>query len=98
MLSDLDVAFDLKRRIDGDNELPRGERGVCEKGQSQWPQILDFGLRRGVTTNLAEAGVLEQTAMEFTGNKDIATHRAYRQLTLTNLKNAAKKLEEQTAK
>jgi len=47
---------------------------------------------------LPEAGVLEQTAMEFTGNKDIATHRAYRQLTLTNLKNAAKKLEEQTAK
>jgi hypothetical protein len=42
--------------------------------------------------------VLEQTAMEFTGHKDIATHRAYRQLTLTNLKNAAKKLEEQTAK
>ena len=59
---------------------------------------LFHGLRRGVTTNLAEAHVDEKTAMEFTGHKDIATHRAYRQLMLTNLKNAAKKLEEQTAK
>jgi integrase len=53
---------------------------------------LFHGLRRGVTTNLAEAGVPEQTAMAFTGHKDIATHRRYRQLMQTNLVNAAKAL------
>jgi len=58
---------------------------------------LFHGLRRGVTTN-AEAGVPEQTAMAFTGHKDIATHRRYRQLMQTNLVNAAKALQSHMTK
>jgi len=53
---------------------------------------LFHGLRRGVTTGLAEAGVPEQIAMAFTGHKDIATHRNYRQLLQNSLRDAAARL------
>jgi len=55
---------------------------------------LFHGLRRGVVTDLAEAGVPEQVAMAFTGHRDTTTHRRYRQLMLTNLHNASKALSE----
>ena len=51
------------------------------------------GLRRGVVTNLAEAGVPEQTAMAYTGHRDTATHRKYRQLMQSNLLQAAQALQ-----
>jgi integrase len=59
---------------------------------------LFHGLRRGVTTGLAEAGVPEQIAMAFTGHKDIATHRNYRQLLQNSLRDAAVALGTQLGK
>jgi integrase len=59
---------------------------------------LFHGLRRGVTTGLAEAGVPEQIAMAFTGHKDIATHRNYRQLLQNSLYDAAAALGTQLRK
>jgi integrase len=59
---------------------------------------LFHGLRRGVTTGLAEAGVPEQIAMAFTGHKEIATHRNYRQLLQNSLRDAAVALGTQLGK
>ena len=54
---------------------------------------LFHGTRRGMATNLMEAGVDEQSAMEITGHKDPSIFRRYRQLRERNVQATGKKLE-----
>ena len=51
------------------------------------------GSRRSMATNLMEAGIDEQSAMQITGHKDPSIFRRYRQLRERNAVATGKKLE-----